>query len=257
MCEVPITPLPRRYFLKILGAMSSAAWAESMPLPVAAPRSITAVLVNIPPWTHIDAHQQLSGIMVEIITELQKRSNVTIGIRIFPYPRELLMLEKTSAVLTIAFHTEKVAQLAQKLAKLDSEDVIVVSHKGMYINSITDLRGKVVAQIRNADYLTRTIAEPSIRKYDTNGYQQSVKMLLENRVDAIVGLRTSLSYAIAQNSDAVSRLSPPLRIASGELCLFLSRNFTDQNIIHRLEVAAKSLVSENLIRDLRKKYSSR
>lgn len=246
-------PLSRRSFLALLYGLSVPAWAGP-DSPPPQPTHVTAALVNIAPWTITSAQQAPSGIMTELIAELARLSGAAIDISIVPYARELLMLEHEPSAMTLAYRTPRVDGIARLLVKLDMEDVIVVAPKSTQFRSLEDLRGKVVAQVRNADYLALTISDPLIRKYDTNGYEQSVKMLLESRVDAIIGLRTSLSYAIAQNPDAVSRFSTPLKVASGEFCLYISRNFADQELIRRLEAAAQHIASSKLVERLRSKY---
>jgi ABC-type amino acid transport substrate-binding protein len=246
-------PLFRRSFLALLYGLSIPAWAGADSPP---PQSmhVTAALVNIAPWTITSPRQAPSGIMTEAIAELAKLSGAAIEVSIVPYARELLMLEHEPSALTLAYRTPRVDGIARLLVKLDMEDVIVVTPKSAQFHSLEDLRGKVVAQVRNADYLALTISDPLIRKYDTNGYEQSVKMLLEHRVDAIIGLRTSLSYAIAQNPDAVARFAPALKVASGEFCLYISHNFADQDLIRRLEAAAQHIARSKLIERLRSKY---
>jgi polar amino acid transport system substrate-binding protein len=216
--------------------------------------ALTAALVNISPWTYPNARQDFNGIETEIIRELSRVSGLAIDIKIVPYARELMMLEKGAAVLTVGVRTENIDQLTTPLAKLGDEDVIIVSLAGAGIASVDDLPGKLIAQVRDAEYLSASLPDPRIRKYDTNGYDQSVSMLLEKRVDAIIGLRTSLSYAMRKNPKAESRVAPAFTLTSREFCILVSRTFNDQDALRRLQDGAKKLVQKKYFEHVRNEY---
>jgi ABC-type amino acid transport substrate-binding protein len=216
--------------------------------------SITAALVNISPWTYPDPRSDFNGIETEIIKELSRLSGVSIDIKKVPYARELMMLEKGSAVLTVGVRSERIDQLTFPLAKLGIEDVIIISLAGSNIHSAEDLPGKLVAQVRDAEYLAASISDPKIRKYDTNGYDQSVNMLLEKRVDAVIGLRTSLLYAVRQNSKASQRISPIITLTAKEFCILISRSFRDDEALHRLQEGAKTLMQKKFFEHIRNEY---
>jgi ABC-type amino acid transport substrate-binding protein len=165
-----------------------------------------------------------------------------------------MMIEKGIAVITVGVRTEKIDQLTVPLARLGTEDVIIISLIGSNISSINDLPGKLIAQVRDAEYLSASISDPKIKKYDTNGYEQSVNMLLEKRVDAVIGLRTSLAYAIRQNPKAKSRLSPPFTLTSREFCILISRNFKDQQALRYLQEGSRKLMQAKFFDYIRNEY---
>lgn len=246
----------RRRVLCSIAGMVSGIWNRSSALTMPESRGVTAALVNIPPWTSVDAPAAGRGIMVELVDELSRVSGIPIEIHKVPYAREVMMIEKGSAVLTIALRTAVIDRIATPLAKLGTEEVVVVGLAGSRISSIADLRGKLVAQLRYSDYLTEIIADPLIRKYDTTSYQQSVKMLLEKRVDAVIGLRTSLMYAVHQEPNAISKLSALLPLRTSEFGIFVSREFHDQGTIESLGVAAQAIANRRLFDRLRDQYSA-
>jgi ABC-type amino acid transport substrate-binding protein len=246
---------PRRLILALIVAIACNCKAANEVVELKKSSSpLTAALVNISPWTYPNSRANFNGIETEIINELSRLSGVAIEIKVVPYARELLMLEKGAAVLTVGVRTDKIDQLTMPLAKLGTEDVIIVSLLGSNILSVDDLPGKLIAQVRDAEYLSASISDPRIRKYDTNGYEQSVNMLLEKRVDAVIGLRTSLSYAIRQNPKAESRISPAFKLTSREFCILVSRNFRDPEMLRQLQDGAKKLVQKNFFEHVRNEY---
>jgi ABC-type amino acid transport substrate-binding protein len=240
----------------MLTALACGLWPRG---PAAAPAvgKITAALVNIPPWTSLDAPAVGKGIMVELFDELSQLSGIPIDIIKVPYAREVMMIEKGTAVLTIALRTAVIDRIATPLTKLGTEEVVVASMAGSGIASISDLRGKLVAQLRYSDYLSEVIADPLIHKYDTTSYQQSVRMLLEKRVDAVIGLHTSLLYAIRQQPQALGRLGAIVPLRTSEFGIFSSRTFHDVETIGRLEAAAHSITQRRVFDRLRGEYQAR
>lgn len=250
-----VSSIPRRIVLAGLIAAFCNHHAISQVIePRKFPEPIIAALVNISPWTYADPRSDFKGIETEIISELSRLSGLTIDIKRVPYARELMMLERGTATLTVGVRTENIDRLTFPLATLGTEEVIIVSLVGAKINSMADLPGKLVAQVRDADYLTASIADPRIKKYDTNGYEQSVNMLLEKRVDAVIGLRTSLSYAIRQNPKTRSQMSPAFTLNTREFCILVSRNFRDQRILDLLRNSAQTLMKEKHLERIREEY---
>jgi ABC-type amino acid transport substrate-binding protein len=246
---------PRRLMLALMVAMACDCKATNAVVEVKkSSNPLTAALVNISPWTYPNSRAGFNGIETEIIKELSRLSGLEIDIKVVPYARELLMLEKGAAVLTVGVRTDKIDHLTMPLAKLGTEDVIIVSLVGSNISSVEDLPGKLIAQVRDAEYLSASISDPRIRKYDTNGYEQGINMLLERRVDAVIGLRTSLSHAIRQNTKTGLRISPGFTLTSREFCILMSRSFKDQEALRHLHDGAQKLMQNKFLERVRNEY---
>lgn len=243
----------RRSALGALAALACAAAPNGRTAAAAAPDGIVAALIDTAPWTSMEAPSSAKGIMVELVEELASLSGVPINIIRVPYAREVLMIEKGSAVLTVALRTTLMERIAVPLVKIGTEDIIIASLAGTGLRSVADLRGKRVAQLRYADF-PELAADPLIGKYDTNNYAQSVNMLLEGRVDAAIGLHTSLLHALRRNPRAISRLAPLLTLRSAEFSIFISRAYRDAATIERLRTAAKSMVERRVFERLRDIY---
>jgi len=247
MAAFPLAPA-RRQLLSALALLASGAWAVPPP-----PRLI-AVLVNVPPWTFAEEGAAFRGIMSEVIFELGRLSGLPVEVELLPFARLLVLIESGRAALTMAVRTPVLERVATPLARLGAEDIIIVTLKGLPVQSMQDLRGKQVAQLRYIDYLADSDADPSTTKYEINTYEQGVKMLLEGRFDAVIGLRTSLTYALARNPAAAGRIAPIYTVRSKELCVYLSRAFADQEALQRLQAGARQLVDLRVIERVRRDF---
>ncbi|MFA9218779.1 MAG: substrate-binding periplasmic protein [Sphingomonadaceae bacterium] len=233
----------------------------SLPKPAGAAPRLKAALVNIPPWTfgfHSDVIEPFDGahgIMLDLFEKLAELSGVGIDVIVVPYAREVMMIERGTAILTMALQTPLIDRIAVPLVNLGSEEIIVASRRGSGISSAANLLGKVVAQLRASDYLSEAIDHPQIRKYETVDYAQGVRMLLQGRVDAVIGLRTSLRYAIRQNPRADAVLETIFPLQRRRFGIFMSRQYHDADTTARLRAASLKLLQQRWYDKLRDRYS--
>jgi ABC-type amino acid transport substrate-binding protein len=208
----------------------------------------------VPPWTFAEEPASFRGIMSEVIFELGRLSGLPVSVELMPFARLLVLIESGRAALTVAIRTPLLEKVAMPLARLGTEDIVIATLKGLPVQSMQDLRGKQVAQLRYIDYLADSDPDPSTTKYEINSYEQGVKMLLEGRFDAVIGLRTSLTYALGQNPAAAGRIAPIYTVRSKELCVWLSRAFRDREAMQRLQAGAKQLVDQRVIERVRRDF---
>jgi len=166
------------------------------------------------------------------------------------------MLETGTASLAIALKTEVMDRIALPLASLGPEDVLLIGAPGAQIKSVSDLHGKVVAQLRYSDYYPEIIADTQIQKYSTTNYEVSLKMLLSGRVDAVVGLRTGLSFAMHRLGFRQEQLGSALILRTGEPWVYLSKKFTDKPTIELLEQSAQHIAGSGFFDEVRMKYGA-
>lgn len=201
--------------------------AHSIPLPVPLP----AALVDLPPWTFPPRSGALTGILPELLEQLTRFSGVHFIPQRVPYPRLLAMLESGDTAIGFAFATPRLARIALPLAELTQEDVVIVCRAEAPLHSAADLRGKTLAMLRGSDYLDKITMDPNVRRHETASYALNLKMLLEGRVDAVVGLRTTLTYEIRNSGIAPGRLGQLVAFRTGALSAFLSRRYQDDTAL--------------------------
>lgn len=230
----------------MLRALLAVAW---LPRPTKAASQLQAAIVNIPPWS-FEAQGRPRGIMAELVQELASTSGIDIAIARVPYARQMAMIKHGTAVLTVGIYTRQMDSIAFPLRHIGTEDAAVVGRLGAGIKSAADLRGKLVAQLRYSAYLAEII-DPQIRTHAIANFDQGLRMLLEGRVDAVIGLRTALLYAIRHIPRAELQLDQPARLQTIELGIFMSRQFHDAGITARLQAAAAKLAEQRVFERLR------
>jgi len=180
--------------------------------------------------------------VVDLFSKVAEASGITFSTLRVPYAREVLMLENGTIDLAVALKTQVMERIAAPLVTLGPEEVILVSRPTARISSVSDLHGKVVAILRYSDYYPDIIEDPQVKKYPIISYELGLKMLLGARVDAVIGLRTSLSHAMGRLNLSQDQLGKIMVLRGGEVCVYLSRKFTDPTAIDRLTRSTQQVI---------------
>ncbi len=175
------------------------------------------------PLFGMEQQGQTSGIFVDVMRELSRASGIPIAASMAPKVRGQAMLQTGGADLMIGFDNAELQAHARRVALVASFDVGIVARAGVRLKTLSDLRGKTVGQMRSADYSAAYAQDEAILKYSTNTMAQIVKMLELGRVDAAIGVRESLYYAIRSEGIAPERIGDFLPLESRQAWLHYSK----------------------------------
>ncbi|MBV7534181.1 transporter substrate-binding domain-containing protein [Duganella sp. sic0402] len=181
------------------------------------------VVVDLMPWAGRNADGQLEGVSVDLASQLSSLSGLPLVIDAVPYARAIAMLRGDGADLMLAIAASP-AHTQPPLATLGTEDVIVVGRRGTHFSSADQLCGHRVALLRRASFADSLHA--CIARYETNSYEQGLRMLHQGRLDGVAGVRTSMDYAIHHLGYQPSDYGVPLVVGKANLSLYLA----DQNV---------------------------
>jgi polar amino acid transport system substrate-binding protein len=234
----------RRTALLALGALALGARARGA-------EALTAAVIDLPPWTQRCASGRVGGVMSALFGQLAQFSGVAITVEPLPFARALVLLEQGRATLTVALRTDDMERIALPLATIATEDVIVVGKVGAPWRARADLRGKVVAVLRGAAYPAEVVMDTRVTRYEVVSYAQGVSMLEAGRVDAVLGVRTSLLYALRQHGAAAARFGELFTALTSDFCVFVSRRYHDEAVIARLRTGARQLAERGAFDALR------
>jgi len=229
----------RRRVLRLLPAVPVA--AVSLPAKAVPPAPLRMTTMQVEPFGVIEKSGRLSGIYVDLSTMLARESGVVIDDSVVPYPRAMAMMASGDADLIMSITNSKLAAVARPLALLYTSDVVLMGRGGASFASLADAHGRTVAYIRGAEHSLEFNADGAIAKHEIINFRQGVKMLLEGRVDGVIGLRQSLLYVLRELGLPRKALGRALVLGQREAWLYMSRKAPSQEAAPLLARTANAM----------------
>lgn len=257
MKPTPDSPISsRRRSLILDGALLLGLPAAGVVSAAAGPRAeqgLCAVTL-IAPLFGMEQLGRPTGIFVDVMRELSRLSGIAIGNIMAPKVRGQVMLEAGSADLMMGFDSTDLLAHARHVALVTNFDVGIVVRAGIRVRSLSDLRGRTVAQLRSADYSDSYAQESAIQKYSTNTMPQMLKMLALGRVDAVIGVRESLYYGIKSEGIAPERIGDFLQLETRQAWLHYSNSTYNAATADKLAAAMRQMQAAGTIAAIIRRY---
>lgn len=199
-----------------------------------APDTIIISTVKVPPLAYMEGGK-VTGVAVDITTEALNRLNQPFEIRIYPPARAQVLMQSGEVDATFPFMKTTVRE---EFAEYPEESLIehptvFFARKGEGIRFGGDfkkLSPYTFAIIRGSSYSDKFV-DAMEKKLITKIIQvtdqrQVVRMLMNRRVDIVVGTRISLAHRIKQMgySESIEVLSPPLDVNSKGYLVFSKKS---------------------------------
>lgn len=222
-------------------------------LPVrATPAPLRMVVIDLMPWAGRKDDGQLTGVAVDFAALLSSASGQAIIPRAVPFARAIAMLNSGEADLMIAIAASSDPSLPPPLATVGTEDVVIVAPRGANYASADALCGRQIALLRRASFARSLHA--CIARYETNSYEQGLRMLRQGRVDGVAGVRSSMEYAIRQFGLKSSDFGAPLVVGQADISLYLSEHAATPQLAARLQQACAQLLRQKQMQALIAQY---
>ncbi|MYN06357.1 substrate-binding periplasmic protein [Pseudoduganella aquatica] len=213
----------RRLVLRAGAAAGLAAGVSAaMGQPSKPPAPLKVVAFSLVPFGLLDASGRPAGMIVDFQKLLAAESGLAMDVQVVPYPRAVAMMVAGDADLLFSFPNAQLREHAHSLGVIGHVDVVVMGLAGSRYGSAEELRGKRVGHIRGAEYDMALQSDPAVARYETVTYEQTVRMLLEGRYDAMLGVRPSFLYTMRRLGVPRQKLGPELVLRKGELLLHYS-----------------------------------
>lgn len=236
----------------LLGPPLTAHAAATATATVAPPPSppLSLALIELMPWASTNADGTQAGILVDTADALSVLSGVDLQLRLLPYPRGAMLLQHRQVDLMVALQADQLDRVATRLAPLSMEDIIVVGRPGTALHAMSDLKGKVVGRLRNAEYAPEFAASTDIIKYDTNSYRQSVQMLRVGRLDAVIFIRSALLFTLKSMQLTMAAVGQPLLISRMPLTMYATAACAATGAADTIRDACKTVYKRQTVRAL-------
>lgn len=234
----------RRSALRELGALLFLAGIHTL---VRGQSKLTIALVNLKPWSATSPSGAPTGILVQAAREIERRSGQPLEIVLFPYARAVAMLDKGQVDLMLALETAHLNRIAYRVAPVAVMDIAMIARPGLRIGSIADLRGKRVGQLRQVSYEPVLEATQDIIKYEINSYVQGLRMLQLGRLDAVIGIRTTILYSLKAMRVPVASLGSMFIVRRTPVSLYMAINSVPSADVDRFRSACAEMQNNHAL----------
>lgn len=211
--------------------------------------------IQASPLGFVTADGQSKGLYFEIGNRVAEAAGLSFTNRVVPFARAITALENGDADMSMFFRREGNPRLVP-LAKVYVLKNIVIGRKGTRFETFADLQGKEVAKMRRTDYGEAFEKDSAIAMVEINNYAQGIAMLMEDRVDAVVGPEIGLFFSARQSGYGRELFSAPLEVSRREVWVQVSAATVDEAKQAALKAAIELLLADGAIQQIIEKYTS-
>ncbi|MRW82645.1 hypothetical protein GJ698_00890 [Pseudoduganella sp. FT26W] len=204
-------------------------------------KPLRMTVVDIMPWSGLDATGQPCGAIVDLVRRLSQSSGIRIDITVVPYGRAARMLIENDADLMVAVNGAHGTILPPPIAELGQEDIVLLGAPGSRYARMADLRQKTVGYLRGATFVPAFADDPAIRKYAFDSYQQGIRMLSIHRFDALIGSGRTIDYTLRHLGMTTQDMAKPFLVSHNAIVLYISSGAQTPGLLARLKTACHHL----------------
>ena len=227
--------------LLLIGLVCCCAVTAEVPVD---PKPLPQVVVPIvAPWGFYDVENQASGLLVDFQNELFARARLVANAELRPYPRVVHDLASGSADMGVMFVSPLAEQSGVSLGHVVTMRVILIApaNRISAINKLEDLDGERVGFIRGSKYGRRFDEYAGFEHIAINNVEQGLRMLVTDRLDALVATEQALLYAMFMTGIPASQFAAHLTLGNARADLYLSRHSEGESWVPSVRAALKSM----------------
>lgn len=226
------------------------------PRAAAGGRPLRAAVMQVEPYGMLDAQGRQSGAYTEVFEMLGKELGRPLDVVGAPYARALALLRSGQVDMMLAMPSPAIAEVAEAAGPVWSLEAIAIGRAGTNLRRIRDLHGLTVARIRGTDYGPEFMNDKAIHHYEITDHVQGLHMLLEKRIDVVVGGRPGIFYAMRKLGISRSQLGTSFAVNARDVQLHLSKRMDDVRLADELRRGMAALRADGRIEAVIAKYSS-
>ena len=188
-------------------------------------QELLVVFEDYPPYEYLE-DGVVKGVNIDIVREAFRRMGVTPTFETRPWKRALAELEYGDIIaLSSGFKVpgrETYAIFPSEYLTMVTNVIIALSASGVKIKSLEDLRGLTIGVIREYSYGHEFDSMEGLTKVEASSNLQLLKMLLNQRMDVILGSRSGMKF-MAERMGKLANIKFLYEVGSEPLYLFFSR----------------------------------
>ena len=210
--------------------------------------------IGIPPYGIEDQHGQ-SGIYYDTANLLAKEAGYKVNNHIYPYARIINELKAGQTDMTIMFKYKELDGHVTYVAPLPVLKTVVIGRKNTTFDSIDSLKGKTLAYLRGAKFSDAIDNNTEITKQVTDDFTQGIKMLMFDRVDAVIGPLEPILNAAKNMNYEEDIFGAPLVVDERTPWVQISKKSSTKVSPDTLKAVYQSIQQRGDLEAIRQKYS--
>ena len=236
----------RCFFFTCVVALLTMSSASSEPLRIDT--------IRVAPFGFVTDDGTSTGFLYELSNRLAEEAGLSSTNQIVPFATMLNRLKEGNSDVSLFFRSATNDPLVVPVSSLLSLTNVIRGRKGSTFDSLDSLHGKTVARVRGARYDEAFNQDAAISKRDSQNYQESIQLLREHRVDAVILPDIGFLYTIKRLGYPLEEFGEPFILNSDELWIQYSKVSADADRIAALKAAAEGLLQDGSVQMLLKKY---
>lgn len=220
--------------------------------------------VAFPPYSYL-VEGQPTGIDVDILAELSRRTGIEFDIQLMPFKRviETLRDGRVDAAMAVLRSAERESfAIFTGVLHNSTYALFVVQGSSLSFEGLESLRGRQIGKVRGflmGEAFDAEVAAGKIRLSETATAEQTLRMLLAGRVDAISGQVVVTRYIARELglADRISALPRPL-LPDRPSFLVLSRQAPvpdKEALAQRLKLALDTMHKDGSVQRIEARYA--
>lgn len=210
------------------------------------------VTIDLAPYGY-SRDGQHAGLCYEIGAALAEAAGMNMDNRMVSLLSGVEELNHGHADLVIMIPNERIDAVAHNLGPVFPVELVALGRRDTVFRSPDDVRGKTVGSIHGAKHIELG-KRYSMVFYPTVSYDQSLKLLLAKRVDAVLGPKLSLDFLARFNRIPPQALNTPIVLSTDDACVMASRSLPEGKL-NRLRQALNLIKSNGTLKSIVVRYS--
>lgn len=230
--------------------------------PTAFAQKINIVTEEIPVYSYYDEKQQaVTGLTVEIVSEIMRRAKLDYKIDIYPWARAYKIAQETpnTAIFALVRKEEREKHFKWVGAIYDNDAFLykLKSRTDVQAKNMAELRPYTVGVVRDGAAADVFLKE-GIRVDAAPASINNVHKLMLHRIDAMMGEELSLNHMLQKNSIDPGLLEKLFRVdkLSGQLYLAFSIRTSDATV-DACRTALASMMQDGSFQRINQKWRTR
>ncbi|WP_158946955.1 substrate-binding periplasmic protein [Pseudodesulfovibrio cashew] len=228
------------------------AWVLLLAGSPAEAQSLRLVTLSLPPFGFLKGNR-IAGLAHELGQAIAEDAGYEVEETLVSVTRGMREVETGSCDMVLMLPGPEIEQHAKNLGDVMEMEVVILGRAGVRLESLQDVRGKRLAQVRGARYDERISRKNGMIVYATENYVQSLKLLVARRVDFALGPRLGLIAAAERLGLPRRALGRPLQLSVLRAALFVSDK-TGPEMRRRLAEARQRLMDSGRLSEIVRNY---
>lgn len=220
----------------------------------AASEPLRITTIRVAPFGFVMDDGTPTGFLYELSNRLAEEAGVPYTNEIVPFATMLNKLATGQSDVSLFFRSETNDPLVVPVSTLMSLSNVIRGRKGSTFDSLESLHGKTVARVRGARYDEAFNQDVAIKKRDSHNYEESLKLLREHRVDAVILPDVGFLYTAKRLGYRLEEFGEPFVLNADELWIQYSKVSANADMIAALKAAAERLLRDGSIQTLLNRY---